>query len=171
MVVVKCDTCGNDVRKHHTRVSTHNFCNRECYLKFHAAFREMKTCQFCGKEFRPANSNNANKFCSRECYHESHYHSEVTSGKKHWQWKGGVSKGERHTPEYANFRMEILKRDDFTCKYCNRRGVKLEAHHILSWKHYPELRTDPSNILTVCVECHDKIHNIFGYNSLEKMVL
>ena len=50
MLIVQCDTCGNDIRKHHTRVGKNNFCNRDCYLEFHKVKKEVKICvRYVGK--------------------------------------------------------------------------------------------------------------------------
>lgn len=34
--------------------------------------------------------------------------------------------------------------------------IRLEAHHIKSWKNYPKLRYKVSNGKTLCYECHHK---------------
>ena len=39
---------------------------------------------------------------------------------------------------------------------CGKRGGDLQAHHIKRFVDYIELRTDISNGLTLCKECHDK---------------
>ena len=55
MLIVQCDTCGNDIRKHHTRVGKNNFCNRNCYLEFHSVKKEIKNCEMCGIDFEVEN--------------------------------------------------------------------------------------------------------------------
>lgn len=73
-------------------------------------------------------------------------------------------------------RMEILKRDHFECQECRRRIEQAAAedillspcdrkirravhvHHIKDLEHHPELRLDSENLISVCHECHDRIH-------------
>lgn len=58
---------------------------------------------------------------------------------------------ERRSPAYKNWRINIFKRDKFICSLksseCNG---KIEAHHILSWRNYPELRFIINNGITLC---------------------
>lgn len=55
---------------------------------------------------------------------------------------------------------EILKRDCYSCQFCPDINHDLEIHHILSWSTYPELRYEPSNLITLCKICHIPIiHN------------
>lgn len=63
------------------------------------------------------------------------------------------------SPEYRKWRWTIFRRDDFTCQMCGKKiSGTLEAHHIKSWKEYPESRYDIDNGVTLCEECHKKIH-------------
>lgn len=64
----------------------------------------------------------------------------------------------RRTPEYIKWRNEIYKRDDYTCQICGKRGGKLNAHHIKHFAKYKDLRTEINNGITLCEECHKKIH-------------
>lgn len=63
------------------------------------------------------------------------------------------------SPEYRKWRWTIFRRDNFTCQTCGKKiSGRLEAHHIKSWKEYPESRYDTDNGVTLCEECHKKIH-------------
>ena len=73
-------------------------------------------------------------------------------------------------------RLEILRRDHYECQECRRRieearqsGVSLpprerkirravQVHHIKTLKDHPELRLDSDNLISVCHECHDRLH-------------
>ena len=59
-----------------------------------------------------------------------------------------------NSKEYKQWRISVFIRDNFTCQNCQIRGVYLEAHHIKSWAHYPELRYDVENGVTLCRGCH-----------------
>lgn len=90
-----------------------------------------------------------------------------TKGKKgdlHHNWNPDVSEKIRNRRrknlyEVKKLRQEIFQRDDYTCKICKKRGISLHAHHIYSWKHYPELRYDQDNLTTMCTNCHHKYHS------------
>jgi len=51
-------------------------------------------------------------------------------------------------------RFEILKRDDFTCKYCGRRAPEVTLHidHIEPWSKGG--RTESSNLCVACQDCN-----------------
>lgn len=48
------------------------------------------------------------------------------------------------------------------CRMCNLLAIRPEAHHIKAWVHFPELRYDPDNGMTVCRDCHKKTDNYAG---------
>lgn len=58
-------------------------------------------------------------------------------------------------------RNKILRRDGYECVVCKRYGRTREAkivHHIKELEDYPELRLTSSNLQSVCVPCHNKLH-------------
>lgn len=59
---------------------------------------------------------------------------------------------------FNNLRPNIMQRDNFTCPLCSTRGCKLNVHHIQTWKDSPDLRLERSNLVTLCVPCHRKVH-------------
>lgn len=71
-------------------------------------------------------------------------------------WKGGKQQKlrPRLTKKYKIWRNEVFKRDNFTCQKCNKKGGKLEAHHVKSWTLYSKLRFIVSNGITYCYKCH-----------------
>lgn len=54
---------------------------------------------------------------------------------------------------------DILKRDNYCCVWCSKQGVKFNVHHIDTWASTPERRFDKTNVVTLCRECHMKVHN------------
>lgn len=65
----------------------------------------------------------------------------------------------RKRDKYGNvfdreWRIKVFKRDNYTCQNCRVRGGKLQAHHVKSYREYPELRHDIDNGQTLCVDCH-----------------
>lgn len=80
-------------------------------------------------------------------------------GNKNPNWKNGatpINRLLRKRTDYKEFRNKIFKRDNYTCKYCGKNGIYLQIHHIKSWSDYPELRFDENNIITLCLNCHEK---------------
>ena len=60
-------------------------------------------------------------------------------------------------PNYKKWRKEVYRRDGFKCRWPNckaRRG--LNAHHIKTWAHYPGLRFDPNNGITLADDTINK---------------
>ena len=86
-------------------------------------------------------------------------------GEKNPMWKGGVTsinKKIRTSVEYKLWRKSVFERDNFTCVWCLRRGVKIHADHIKPFAYYPELRFAIDNGRTLCVECHKKTDTYGG---------
>lgn len=95
-------------------------------------------------------------------------------GKNHPNWKGGISpinKRVRRSVEYKNWRMAVFTRDNFTCQVCSIRGTYLEPHHIKSFAHFPELRFDVDNGITLCVDCHSLTDTYRGRNKSKVEIL
>lgn len=65
----------------------------------------------------------------------------------------------RRTPKYRQWRINVLERDNYTCQKCGQEGGELHAHHIKPFAKYKKLRFEVSNGLTLCAECHRKIHS------------
>lgn len=59
-----------------------------------------------------------------------------------------------------------FERSDYTCDICKIRGVELHAHHLNSWKFFPEQRFDLDNLITLCNSCHTKFHKVVGHGKL-----
>ena len=65
------------------------------------------------------------------------------------------------SPEYRKWRWTVFRRDNYTCQICGKKvSGHIEAHHIKSWKDYPDLRYDIDNGITLCKECHKEIHKV-----------
>jgi len=62
---------------------------------------------------------------------------------------------------YKLWRMEVKKRDGYKCVLSddNCRG-RLEAHHVLNWINYPELRYEVNNGVTVCYYHHPRSRSL-----------
>lgn len=78
--------------------------------------------------------------------------------------------------KWIHKREQILRRDHYECQICRQRitsaeedGRELPAqdrrirravivHHIRHLKDFPELALDDDNLISVCHECHDRLH-------------
>ena len=55
----------------------------------------------------------------------------------------------------------IKRRDKYQCKWCARYGKRRPAkvvHHLKTVEEYPELAWEPSNMVSLCIKCHNKAH-------------
>ena len=102
--------------------------------------------------------------------------SEIKKGENNSNWKGGISFLEnsiRTNFKNRQWRSDVFTRDNFTCQDCGDNiSANLETHHIKSFssilqKH--EINTleqaleceelwNINNGITLCKECHKKIH-------------
>ncbi len=61
-------------------------------------------------------------------------------------------------PVYKDFRIKVLKRDNFKCKMPGCKNKKnLQVHHITKWSGASSLRYETSNGITLCKYCHQSI--------------
>ncbi len=54
------------------------------------------------------------------------------SGKNCHLWRGGLTrlaKKIRSSVEYKEWRSKVFKRDDYTCRKCRRKGLRIQADH------------------------------------------
>lgn len=86
----------------------------------------------------------------------------IHTGNKNPAWKGGLQfrKKDRlkaYDSAYKEWMLAIKKRDNWKCKIANQDcSGRLEAHHILNWIDYPELRYDINNGITLCQAHHPR---------------
>lgn len=61
-------------------------------------------------------------------------------------------------PVYRDWRIQVYKRDKFTCQMpgCSYKKY-LNAHHIQKWASASSLRFDVDNGITLCKNCHKKV--------------
>ena len=67
---------------------------------------------------------------------------------------------DRRKPEYKAWRTAVFERDNYTCQHCgDNRGGNLHAHHLKSFADFESLRYVVENGLTLCKDCHEKVHS------------
>lgn len=149
-----CSICNKLFRK---KRRTSLYCSRKCAgISLRNKSLTDRICKICKNSFTIIKCNKK-KICSEECKKKS-YHGEYSNS-----WKGGIKKDKDRRKSYESvcWRESVFKRDNYTCRDCGLSGVYLEAHHIKSYAKYPELRTELSNGITLCKECH-KLTDNFG---------
>jgi 5-methylcytosine-specific restriction endonuclease McrA len=95
-------------------------------------------------------------------------HREATRlrGKDHPNYNHDLTDEDRlltkKTLEYANWRLEVYKRDNYKCTICNGKTNSINAHHLKNWYDNPDLRFNIDNGITLCFNHHSLFHSIFG---------
>lgn len=64
----------------------------------------------------------------------------------------------RNSWEYIKWRDQVYERDGYACVMCGSKDY-IEVHHKKDFVEFPELRYELSNGITLCKQCHSKIHN------------
>ena len=62
---------------------------------------------------------------------------------------------------YVNDRKEVFDKQQHRCPHCGKEVESykdLEAHHVLPWCRFPELRDKKENLLLLCHRCHKEVH-------------
>jgi len=80
------------------------------------------------------------------------------------------------TRGWLEIRKHALRRDNYECQECKRNGLVkvdskreqgkrkekvLEVHHIKDIETHPELALELDNLETLCISCHNKVHERF----------
>jgi hypothetical protein len=86
------------------------------------------------------------KFCTQECRYLASRADESTTA-------GDLRRGYR----YKQWRRAVFTRDGYTCRQCGA-TEQLHAHHPISWHSAPALRYEVPNGLTLCLDCHARVH-------------
>lgn len=87
------------------------------------------------------------------------------TGVKHHNWVSDRSKLVRYTGKkertssmYREWRIRVWERDNYKCRIAdNNCNGKIEAHHILSWRDFVELRYEINNGITLCHAHHPRV--------------
>lgn len=72
------------------------------------------------------------------------------------------NKKTRDIEGYSEWRVNVFKRDNYTCQCCGKKAKKLNAHHLNSYNTDKEHRTDINNGITLCEKCHKEFHKGYG---------
>ena len=136
-------------------------------LKPYNCFRKKpRICPICQKEY--IYKKKTQKYCSRKCFEIAHKKDML--GKNNPAYKNGNSYNRRcyRGDDWETLRKEIYKRDNYICQDCrvkcqSKRDYKnsnniIQCHHIENYKKGQN--NDKSNLITLCLKCHLKRHQI-----------
>ena len=65
---------------------------------------------------------------------------------------------------WRKVRKSILERDDYLCQKCLEEDRPMPAdtvHHIIHLRDDPMLALEPTNLISLCHECHEREHDRF----------
>ncbi len=147
--------------------------------KFIKTFVESKSCKLLSKDIEDKYTYKSKILFKCSCkrnhvmvwvnfykYYNGFCRGCVQEGERSPMWNPNITKEERERgrkyPEYKEWVKKVYKKDNYTCQYCKLRS-HLNAHHILNYAGYKELRLEINNGITFCEECHIAFHKIYGY--------
>jgi len=79
------------------------------------------------------------------------------------------------SPDWQRKRLEIMKRDNFTCVSCGNKEKTLNVHHKTYRKNADPWDYPDENFITYCEDCHCSIHEekdflMMNVNTVKKLV-
>lgn len=102
------------------------------------------------------------KIVSQETRQKISDNSQRLSGENHPRWiedRSLVKKSEKKHLDglYREWAKSVKDRDNWSCRIAdNNCNGRLEAHHILNWVDYPELRYEINNGIALCQAHHPR---------------
>ena len=131
-------------------------------------------CDNCGRELHITLSeykNHKHHFCSKECYgkwkrvqvqgeNNPAYKPELTD-----EYRQQYIEDKRVGSKMDEWRKQVFERDNYTCQHCGKETHNNRVHHKDGYNWCIDRRHDVDNGVTLCKECHDEFHHIYGYGN------
>jgi len=127
-------------------------------------------CAYCGKWMQPTNLQVQNRlqafngilrgesrlYCSEYCKQACPIYNQN-------KWPKGFKQATSREV-VPLLRQLVLKRDNYTCQRCGAtiETAELHVHHIISYMLNKMLANDPDSCITLCKECHKRVHSQKG---------
>ena len=145
-----CPICGKIILKNSNYCGSCSQYGEKNHMYKDGSKASTRVCSKCGSKI----STGSDKGLCTTCYTKS------LNGDNNPNYKHGFYTGLfMSTVEYKNWRFNIYKRDNFTCKMCgNKKSGILNAHHIYPKRDFPEKVFDINNGITLCSSCHEKTY-------------
>lgn len=128
-------------------------------------------CDNCGKQYQIEYRNYNNYLRDNKLYCYNCTMTLFFSGENHHNWNYDLTEEdrERHRQgkDYIIFLNSVLERDKYLCCCCGSHN-NLHVHHLDGYNWCKEKRTDVTNGITLCKECHGNFHSIYGYGDNTK---
>ena len=124
-------------------------------------------CDYCG-DIHETIYSNYNRYNHNGKYYCNTCASKIlNTGENHPNWNPNLTDEERELgrkyPEYYEFIRKVLARDNYACQCCGKQdGRKMEVHHLDGYDWCIKKRTDETNGITLCHNCHRNFHNLYG---------
>lgn len=163
--------------------SKKKYCSKICknksdYIRQSTIFIQLN-CVACKKVFSVHQSHKRQKYCSQKCYKSipksKKYREKMrdlalkngnipphVKGEMHYRWIEDRKRlkddhRERGGQLMREWSKMVKSRDKWKCRLSNNNCCgKIESHHILGWKAFPELRYDINNGITLCHYHHPR---------------
>lgn len=142
--------------------------------KAHNYSKQVVQCAQCGADIELTPyliERSVNNFCSNTCH--GAWKSNNLVGENSPTWNPLLTDEDREIkrkyPEYYAFMKEVLVRDGYACIICDfhsKWGAGLNVHHLNGYSWDIENRTNPSNAVTLCKDCHVDFHKNYGYRNV-----
>lgn len=152
-----CKHCGKEFR--YSPSSERQFCSKEC-----ANLSEQKSehsrrgtlAAWSNPEKRASIAAGIKRRSESEEWRSA---AHFQKGENHPRYKGNRQARQGASQyQYKKWHKDVLKKCNYTCQQCGKRGGRLEAHHVKPWASNPELRFDVSNGIALCEDCHLSTH-------------
>jgi hypothetical protein len=167
--IKQCTFCNKDYYKvSHQKDS--KFCSNSC--KQQSSKKQITLiCEHCNKTYSTNIARkNTSRFCSRGCLTKyTGFLASLRVGELHPSYKGFLESKRTNKSKLRTWASIIKKRDDNCCKKCKSTD-NLQAHHIKSYKDFPELRFDINNGILLCGQCHALEHE-YDLKSVKQLIL
>ena len=166
---------GYDVPKHYNKYTSTFYVKKGTYITVkvddlckNSHVKIKVKCDCCGDEKEIMYTS----YCNRRHNDDGKYYcircaaKMYISGENNHFWNPNLTDGDRQsyhkaTTEYNKFIRAVLARDNYKCQCCGNtnKESKLEVHHLDAFKEHQEKRTDTTNGITLCSNCHKSFHS------------
>lgn len=161
--VKNCETCNQEMAMPFWLSKVTRFCSKKCSGQDKVKkSQKVINCLVCKKDVKIRNSQKQ-IFCSPECYWTTIDGKKLNSlSKGTLGWRKNIdllTKSEKKhlDTQYRQWMFSVKNRDKWKCRIADINcDGRLEAHHILNWKEYPELRYEINNGITLCHAHHPR---------------